>query len=77
MLTRGLRRLFDVGRAENIAPQVFEAVHLPVLVQLAEAPASEADGHRAAWLLDVHRASRSSALRRVGARPRRQMPLFL
>jgi hypothetical protein len=77
VLTRGLRRLFEVGRAENVEPQSFGDVHLPVLAELAEDPAAETDGHRAAWLLDLHRAMRPSGVRRVGARPRRQMPLFL
>lgn len=77
VLTRGLRRLFEVGRAESIGPKSFDDVHLPVLAELAEGPAAEGDGQRAAWLLDLHRAMRPSGVRRVGARPRRQMPLFL
>jgi hypothetical protein len=77
MLTRGLRRLSEVGCAEGIAPQAFEGVHLPVLAELAEEPSADADGRRAAWLLDVYRAMRPSGVRRVGSRPRRQIPLFL
>ncbi|MFT7776519.1 TniQ family protein [Roseateles sp.] len=77
VLVRGLRRLIDLGQAETIAPDVFDTVHLPVLAELADEPAAELDGQRAAWLLDVHRANRSPGVRRVGARPRRQMPLFL
>lgn len=77
MLTRGLRRLSEVDRAEGITPQAFENVHLPVLTELAEEPAADVDGRRAAWLLDVYRAMRPSGMRRVGSRPRRQMPLFL
>lgn len=77
VLVRGLRRLMDLGRAETVAPQAFDVVHLPVLGELADEPATEADGLRAAWLLDIHRAARPSGFRRVGARPRRQMPLFV
>lgn len=77
VLVRGLRRLFELRRAEAVAPHTFDAVHLPVLGELADDSAAETDGQRAAWLLDIHRAARSSGVRRVGARPRRQMPLFL
>ncbi len=77
MLTRGLRRLSEVGRAEGMALQAFEDVHFPVLTELAEEPAADVDGRRAAWLLDCYRAMRPSGMRRVGSRPRRQMPLFL
>lgn len=77
VLVRGLRRLSDLGRAETIPPQAFDAVHLPVLGEIADEPAAETDGQRAAWLLDAHRAARASGVRRVGARPRRQMPLFV
>jgi succinylglutamate desuccinylase len=48
-----------------------------VLRELADEPAAEADGQRATWLLDLHRATRPAGTHRVGARPRRQMPLFL
>lgn len=77
VISRGLRRLFEAGRADSMTPQAFDTVHLPVLGELAEDPAAETDGQRAAWLLDVHRAVRPSGVRRVGTRPRRQMPLFL
>lgn len=77
VLVRGLRRLNDLGRAETVPPQTFDVVHLPVLGELADEPAAEADGQRAAWLLDIHRTARQSGNRRVGARPRRQMPLFI
>lgn len=77
VIVRGLRRLFALGRAETVAPPLFDVVHLPVLGELADDPANEADGQRAAWLLDIHRAARPSGSRRVGARPRRQIPLFL
>lgn len=77
MVVRGLRRLSCVGRADDVEKLPFDAAHLPVLVELAEAPASDADGQRAAWLLDVYRAARPAGVRLVGARPRRQLPLFL
>lgn len=77
VLVRGLRRLFELGRAESVAPSEFDAVYLTGLSELVNTPAAEADGSRAAWLLDVYRALRPSGLNRVGTRPRRQMPLFL
>ena len=77
VLVRGQRRLADLGRAETVAPQAFDFVHLPVLAEIADQPAAETDGQRAAWLLDIHRTARPSGVRRVGARPRRQMPLFV
>lgn len=77
VLVRGLRRLSDIGWADNIAPESFDLVHLPILNELVDASASEPDSRRAAWLLDIHRATRSSGMHRVGTRPRRQMPLFL
>lgn len=77
MLVRGLRRLSKVESADQMDPLLFEVVHLPVLTELMEAPATAADGLRAAWLLDVHRAARPSGVRRCGSRPRRQLPLFL
>lgn len=77
VLARGLRRLTAIGRAEDLATETFDAVHLPILRELADNPAAEADGQRAAWLLDVHRAGRLSGVGHVGTRPRRQMPLFL
>jgi len=77
MLVRGLRRLSCVGQAGDIGKLGFDAAHLPVLIELADAPASDADGQRAAWLLDVYRAARAPAIRQVGARPRCQLPLFL
>ncbi|WP_457324102.1 TniQ family protein [Roseateles sp. P5_E11] len=77
VLVRGLRRLTELGRFEAVAPQAFDVVHLPVLAEIADEPAAETDGQRAAWLLDIHRASRPPGVRRVGARPRRQMPLFV
>ena len=77
MLVRGLKRLFALGRAESIAPEAFDTVHVPVLIELANAPAAETDGQRAAWLLEIHRDHRRSDVRRVGARPQRQLPLFL
>lgn len=76
MLVRGLRRLFDMGRVNDIGPNSFDLVHLPILNEMLDA-ASGTDGNRAAWLLDVHRATQPSGLRRVGSRPRRQIPLFL
>jgi hypothetical protein len=77
MLARGLRRLAEYGRADGIAPSAFDWVHIPVLRELAEDPASETDGLRAAWLLDVQRAARPAGPLRVGTRPRRQIPLFV
>lgn len=77
VLARGIRRLFELGRADSVTREAFDVVHLPVLDELARNPSAEADGQRAAWLLDVHRAMQPPSVRRVGARPRRQMPLFL
>ena len=77
VLVRGLRRLSELGRAEAVPQHAFDAVHLPILGELADAPAAETDGQRAAWLLEIHRAARPSGVRGVGARPRRQMALFL
>ncbi|WP_293499628.1 TniQ family protein [Roseateles sp.] len=77
MVVRGLQRLWDIGLARDVAPKAFDVVHLPVLRELADEPAAEGDGQRAAWLLDLHRATRPTGQHRVGARPRRQMPLFL
>lgn len=77
MVVRGLQRLWDMGLARDVSSDVFDVVHLPVLIELADAPAADADGQRAAWLLNLHRATRSTGQRRVGARPRRQIPLFL
>jgi len=78
MLVRGLRRLADVDRAERVDANSFDAICMPVLSELAASPASDTDGLRAAWLLDVHRAAvHPSRVGRVGVRPRRQVPLFL
>lgn len=77
MLARGLQRLAAFGGPDDVSRLPFELVHLPVLQELAETPACDADGQRAAWLLDIHRAGRPAGVRRVGARPRRQLPLFL
>lgn len=77
MLARGLARLAVFAGPDDVSRLPFEVVHLPVLQELADTPASDADGQRAAWLLDIHRAGRPAGIRRVGARPRRQLPLFL
>lgn len=77
MVVRGLRRMLDVGLAQDISPGWFDVVHLPVLRELADEPAADVDGQRAAWLLEVHRATHPLGTNRVGTRPRRQVPLFL
>jgi hypothetical protein len=77
MLVRGIRRLSSVASAEDARRMDFSAVHLPVLRELAESPASDGDGRRAAWLLDLHRTAQRTDVARVGARPRGQLPLFL
>lgn len=77
VVLRGLRRLACADRPDDVGKLLFEVASLPVLKELADTPACEIDGQRAAWLLDVYRAARPSGLRRVGARPKRQLPLFL
>ena len=77
MLVRGIQRLACVGQPNDACRMDFELAHLPVLHELADAPASDADGLRAAWLLDVHRYNSLAGPARVGTRPRRQLPLFL
>ena len=77
VLARGLRRLGETASSDDINRLPFELAHLPALRDLADRPACEADGLRAAWLLDIYRAARPSGSRRVGARPKRQLPLFL
>lgn len=77
IVARGLHRLSCVARSDDVHQLPFDAVHLPVLKELADTPSCEADGRRAAWLLDVHRDARPAGVRRIGARPRRQLPLFL
>lgn len=77
VLVRGMKRLHCAGEAQRLELEVFDFVHLPLLRELVDDPAADTDAHRAAWLLDVYRANRPSGVRRVGARPRRQMPLFL
>jgi len=76
-LARGLERLALFTGPDDASRLPFDLVHLPILHELAETPARDGDGQRAAWLLDIHRATRPSGVRRVGARPRRQLPLFL
>lgn len=77
VLGRGLERLAVFAGPDDASCLPFDVVHLPIVRELAETPACDADGQRAAWLLDLHRAARPSGVRRVGARPRRQLPLFL
>jgi hypothetical protein len=77
VIARGLRRLGSAASADDVDGLPFDLVHLPTVRELADTPACEADGLRAAWLLDVYRAAHPSGIRRVGARPKRQLPLFL
>jgi len=77
VIVRGMRRMLDMGLALDVVPERFDVVHLPVLRELVDEPASDADSQRAAWLLDVHRATHPLGTHRVGTRPRRQLPLFL